>query len=189
MSNVASADDNGLVSRRSNYFDLSVNGAALEGGCSAWTSFVGSGIRTASFYYKPHSLALLVATSIADPATMVSCSDRDAVASILAFLQADGSSSRSSNSTAKSVRCAGEQEQQHVWKLQTFMLDYMHCCKRIGIEQGVAVVGGVAMNKGFINILEQDLGFKVFVPAQPQAVAALGAAIIAKESAEKGAAA
>ena len=23
----------------------------------------------------------------------------------------------------------------NVWKLQTFMLDYMHCCKRIGIEQ------------------------------------------------------
>ncbi|MFA5375174.1 MAG: acyl-CoA dehydratase activase [Dehalococcoidia bacterium] len=65
----------------------------------------------------------------------------------------------------------------------------MAMCKRIGIEQGVAVVGGVAMNKGFINILEQDLGFKVFVPEQPQAVAALGAAIIARESAEKGAAA
>jgi activator of 2-hydroxyglutaryl-CoA dehydratase len=63
----------------------------------------------------------------------------------------------------------------------------MAMCKRVGIEQGVAVVGGVAMNKGFINILEQDLGFKVFVPEQPQIVAALGAAIIAKESAEKGA--
>jgi len=62
----------------------------------------------------------------------------------------------------------------------------MAMCKRVGIEQGVAVVGGVAMNKGFINILEQDLGFKVFVPEQPQIVAALGAAIIARESAEKG---
>jgi (R)-2-hydroxyacyl-CoA dehydratese activating ATPase len=65
----------------------------------------------------------------------------------------------------------------------------MAICKRVGIEQGVMVVGGVAMNKGFINILEQDLGFKVFVPVQPQAVAALGAAIIAKESVDKGAAA
>jgi predicted CoA-substrate-specific enzyme activase len=65
----------------------------------------------------------------------------------------------------------------------------MAMCKRVGIEQGVAVVGGVAMNKGFIHILEQDLGFKVFVPEAPQMVAALGAAIIAKENAEKGAAA
>ena len=64
----------------------------------------------------------------------------------------------------------------------------MAMCKRIGVEQGVAVVGGVAMNKGFINILEQDLGCKVFVPEQPQAVAALGAAIIARESGDKGAA-
>jgi len=63
----------------------------------------------------------------------------------------------------------------------------MAMCKRIGIEQGVAVVGGVAMNKGFINILEQDLGFKVFVPESPQVVAALGAAIIAKEGVDKGA--
>ena len=65
----------------------------------------------------------------------------------------------------------------------------MAMCKRIGIEQGVAVVGGVAMNKGFIHILEQELGFKVFVPEQPQIVAALGAATIAKEGAEKGVAA
>jgi predicted CoA-substrate-specific enzyme activase len=62
-------------------------------------------------------------------------------------------------------------------------------CKRVGIEQGVAVLGGVAMNRGFINILEQDLGFKVFVPEEPQIVAALGAAIIAKENVDKGAAA
>lgn len=62
-------------------------------------------------------------------------------------------------------------------------------CKRVGIEQGVMVVGGVAMNKGFINILEQDLGFKLFVPEQPQIVAALGAAIIAKENVDKGTAA
>ncbi|MFA5056283.1 MAG: acyl-CoA dehydratase activase [Dehalococcoidia bacterium] len=65
----------------------------------------------------------------------------------------------------------------------------MAMCKRVGIEQRVAVVGGVAMNKGFINILEQDMGFKVFVPESPQIVAALGAAIIAKENVDKGAAA
>jgi activator of 2-hydroxyglutaryl-CoA dehydratase len=65
----------------------------------------------------------------------------------------------------------------------------MAMCKRIGVEQGVAVVGGVAMSKGFVNILEQELGCKVFVPERPQAVAALGAAIIARENVDKGAAA
>jgi predicted CoA-substrate-specific enzyme activase len=59
-------------------------------------------------------------------------------------------------------------------------------CKRIGIEKDVAVVGGVAMNKGLVRILEEELGFGVLVPETPQAVAALGAAIIATENIEKG---
>ena len=59
-------------------------------------------------------------------------------------------------------------------------------CKRIGIEKDVAVVGGVALNKGLVKILEEELGFGVLVPDTPQAVAALGAAIIAKENSEKG---
>jgi len=59
-------------------------------------------------------------------------------------------------------------------------------CKRIGIEKDVAIVGGVALNSGLINILEQELGFGVLVPDIPQTVAALGAAVIAKENMEKG---
>jgi predicted CoA-substrate-specific enzyme activase len=58
-------------------------------------------------------------------------------------------------------------------------------CKRVGIEKEVAVAGGVALNDGLVNILEQELGFKVLRPELPQNIAALGAAIIARENAEK----
>jgi predicted CoA-substrate-specific enzyme activase len=64
----------------------------------------------------------------------------------------------------------------------------MAMCKRIGIEKDVAAVGGVAINKGFIRILEQELGIKVLVPEMPQIVGALGAAIIAGENMAKDAA-
>jgi len=59
-------------------------------------------------------------------------------------------------------------------------------CKRIGIEQDVAAIGGVVLNRGLIKILEEELGFGVLVPDAPQLVAALGAAVIAQENIEKG---
>jgi activator of 2-hydroxyglutaryl-CoA dehydratase len=62
----------------------------------------------------------------------------------------------------------------------------MALCKRIGIEKDVAVVGGVALNTGLVKIMEGELGFKVIVPPEPQTVAALGAAILARESLEAG---
>jgi predicted CoA-substrate-specific enzyme activase len=62
----------------------------------------------------------------------------------------------------------------------------MGLLKRLGVEKDVAVVGGVARNKGLVDILEKELGFKVLVPENPELVAALGAAILAKESIEKG---
>jgi predicted CoA-substrate-specific enzyme activase len=62
----------------------------------------------------------------------------------------------------------------------------MSLCKRIGITREIAVSGGVALNNGLVNIMEQELGFKVLKPESPQIVAALGAAIIATENAEKG---
>jgi len=62
----------------------------------------------------------------------------------------------------------------------------MSLCKRVGIEKDVAVTGGVALNDGLVDILEQELGFKVLRPEAPQTVAALGAAVIARENAEKG---
>jgi len=62
----------------------------------------------------------------------------------------------------------------------------MSLCKRIGIEQDVAAIGGVALNRGLVRILEEELGFDVLVPDTPQLVAALGAAVIARENIEKG---
>jgi len=58
-------------------------------------------------------------------------------------------------------------------------------CKRVGIEKDVAAVGGVALNRGLVTILEKELGCGVLVPPNAQFVAALGAAIIAKENIEK----
>ena len=62
----------------------------------------------------------------------------------------------------------------------------MSLCKRVGIEKEVVVTGGVALNDGLVSILEEELGFKVLRPKEPQTVAALGAAIIAGENPEKG---
>jgi len=62
----------------------------------------------------------------------------------------------------------------------------MSLCKRLGVEKDVAVVGGVALSSGLVSILEEGLGFGVLVPDVPQRVAALGAAIIARENMEKG---
>jgi predicted CoA-substrate-specific enzyme activase len=59
-------------------------------------------------------------------------------------------------------------------------------CKRIGIEQDVAAIGGVTLNRGLVKILEEELGLGVLVPDAPQLVAALGAAVIARENIEKG---
>ncbi|HEY95931.1 MAG TPA: 2-hydroxyglutaryl-CoA dehydratase [Dehalococcoidia bacterium] len=58
-------------------------------------------------------------------------------------------------------------------------------CKRIGIEKDIAVTGGVSLIDGIIYSLESELGFEVLRPEFPQSVAALGAAIIARENAEK----
>ena len=62
----------------------------------------------------------------------------------------------------------------------------MGLLKRLGIEKEVAVVGGVARNKGLVDIMEKEIGFKLLVPDNPEMVAALGAAILAKETIEKG---
>ncbi|RLC94270.1 MAG: 2-hydroxyglutaryl-CoA dehydratase [Chloroflexi bacterium] len=62
----------------------------------------------------------------------------------------------------------------------------MALCKRIGIEKEVAVTGGVALNSGLVSILQEEMGFDLLVPEAPQGVAALGAAIVARESIEGG---
>ncbi len=53
--------------------------------------------------------------------------------------------------------------------------------RKIGIEREVALIGGVAKNAGFVDALKADLGLEIFVPPEPEFVAALGAALIAEE--------
>jgi predicted CoA-substrate-specific enzyme activase len=63
----------------------------------------------------------------------------------------------------------------------------MTLCKRVGIQREVAAVGGVALNKGLVRILEEEMHFKIMVPEKPQIAAAVGAALISRETIEKGA--
>lgn len=54
--------------------------------------------------------------------------------------------------------------------------------KRIGITGDVAFTGGVARNIGFARALEENLGVSLTIPDEPELVAALGAAFIAREN-------
>jgi benzoyl-CoA reductase subunit D len=53
--------------------------------------------------------------------------------------------------------------------------------RRVGVEKEVALIGGVAHNVGFLDALKRGLECDVLVPADPEYVGALGAALIAKE--------
>lgn len=52
--------------------------------------------------------------------------------------------------------------------------------RRVGIEKDIALIGGVAHNAGFVDALKRGLEAEVLVPADPEFVGALGAALIAK---------
>ncbi len=56
---------------------------------------------------------------------------------------------------------------------------------RVGIEPDVVVSGGVAKNQGVIRALKDKLGFEPLVPDEPQIIGALGAALLAKERANR----
>ncbi len=53
--------------------------------------------------------------------------------------------------------------------------------RRVGIEKDIALIGGVAHNAGFVDALKRGLETNVMVPADPEFVGALGAALIAKD--------
>jgi benzoyl-CoA reductase subunit D len=53
--------------------------------------------------------------------------------------------------------------------------------RRVGIEEKIALIGGVAYNVGFVKSLEEDLKTKVLIPESPEFVGALGAALVAAE--------
>ncbi len=54
--------------------------------------------------------------------------------------------------------------------------------RRIGIAPDVALIGGIAHDVGFIDALKRGLELDVLVPADPEYVGALGAALIATEN-------
>lgn len=53
----------------------------------------------------------------------------------------------------------------------------------VGLEREVALVGGLARNKGVVAAFEELMGHELIVPPEPQIVAALGAALITREKA------
>lgn len=53
--------------------------------------------------------------------------------------------------------------------------------RRVGVEERVVMVGGVARNLGFVRILEGELGVSITVPEEPDMVGAYGAALLAAE--------
>ena len=53
--------------------------------------------------------------------------------------------------------------------------------RRVGINDKIALVGGVSYNPGFVDALNRGLETEVIVPENPEYVGALGAAIIAGE--------
>jgi predicted CoA-substrate-specific enzyme activase len=58
--------------------------------------------------------------------------------------------------------------------------------RRLKIEPGITLTGGVAKNIGVVKAMEENLGQKVFVPDEPLLTGAIGAAILGKEFLAKG---
>ena len=52
---------------------------------------------------------------------------------------------------------------------------------RIGINEDVVMIGGVARNVGVVKALEGQIGTKLLIPENPQIVGAVGAALMAKQ--------
>lgn len=52
---------------------------------------------------------------------------------------------------------------------------------KVGFEKNLVIVGGIAHNVGFIRALEEKVGSKILIPANPMMTGALGAALIAHE--------
>ncbi len=55
---------------------------------------------------------------------------------------------------------------------------------RVGVEKDVALIGGVALNPGFLPPLEKELRTEIIIPELPDFVGALGAALIAAKHEE-----
>jgi benzoyl-CoA reductase subunit D len=58
--------------------------------------------------------------------------------------------------------------------------------RKVGINEDILVIGGVARNVGFVSSMERELDLKVKVPEDPDYVSALGAALHAARAAAPG---
>lgn len=58
----------------------------------------------------------------------------------------------------------------------------MSLLKKVGLQPGFMMTGGVARNEGVIKVLEKSLGSKLFIYKEPDIVGALGAALFGAES-------
>ena len=54
--------------------------------------------------------------------------------------------------------------------------------RRAGVAADVVFIGGVARNASFRDVLLERLGLTVHVPPDPQMVAAIGCALLAREA-------
>jgi len=55
---------------------------------------------------------------------------------------------------------------------------------RVGVEKDIVLIGGVALNPGFLPPLEKELNTEIMVPEFPEYIGALGAALIATKAGE-----
>ena len=53
--------------------------------------------------------------------------------------------------------------------------------KRVGLNPGYMMTGGVAKNPGVVAVLEEQLGEKLHIYEEPEIVGALGAALYGLE--------
>jgi predicted CoA-substrate-specific enzyme activase len=57
--------------------------------------------------------------------------------------------------------------------------------KKMGLVEDFSICGGIAKNIGIVNRLERNLGVKAYIAPEPQIAGALGAALFARELADK----
>ncbi|MCL4557046.1 MAG: acyl-CoA dehydratase activase [Deltaproteobacteria bacterium] len=80
-----------------------------------------------------------------------------------------------------SLLSQGQSVQDIAWAIVKSIADrIVALVKRVGIEQDIAMSGGMAKNRALVARLEDRIGFDILVPQEPQLMGAFGAAIIAK---------
>lgn len=91
-----------------------------------------------------------------------------------------------SESEAISRLAEGEKKEDLLAGLHRALAAQIHSLmERIGVEKEIALVGGGARDVGLIQAFQEVSGYEVIVPPQPHMIAALGAALLARERMNK----